>query len=58
MKRTKIIWNGIKKILEAEDETIGGIDEVLYLRQLLSFKNRAGRELARRTKSAPATSGD
>ncbi len=52
MKKTKIIGNGIKKNLEVEGEMIEEIDEALYLGQLLSFKNRAGKELARRTKSA------
>ncbi len=52
MKKTKISGKGVKKNLEVEGEIILEIDEALYLGQLLSFKNRAGKELARRTKSA------
>ncbi len=49
--KTRITGNGIKKNLEIERETMEEIDEMIYLRQRIPFKNRARKELAKRLKS-------
>ncbi len=52
--KTKIIGTGKKQDLQVGDETIE-VEEVIYLGQLISFRNKGDKEISRRIKKGCAS---